>query len=267
MKRWKLSFVLLAGTVLFYTACKKGGSDLKPAPTTSNEQTASGQIAVNLAQSLAGSYGGVSLNDGVNAPGFASKSSSFHSLNSFNSLASTHGCGFFVDTNINFKTNIGDTIKSTTTGGISFHFKCDSTGASAGYRVVDSLTTAGKGPGYTFSDLIVQNYDVTGLNKANTKIELDGTLKAWVDIDFNKKNSTPISTHVRYTLDGVKVDLTSSPFNITDGTATFVADGSSAAGSYHFTGTITFLGNHKAKIVINGFTYHVNLITGVVTAG
>jgi hypothetical protein len=267
MKKWKLSIVLLAGIVLFYTACKKGGSDLKPAPTTSNEQVASGQIAANLAQSLAGSYGGVNLGDGVNAPGFASQSSSFHSLNSFTSLSSTHGCGFFVDTNINFKTNIGDSIKSTTTGGISFHFKCDSTGKSAGYTTVDSLTTAGKAPGYTFTDIIVQNYDITALNKANTKIELDGTLKAWVDIDFNKKGSTPLSTHVRYKLDGVKIDLTTSPFDITDGTVTFVADGSSSAGSYHFTGTITFLGNHKAKIVINGFTFHVDLITGIVTAG
>jgi hypothetical protein len=77
----------------------------------------------------------------------------------------------------------------------------------------------------------------------------------------------------QYILAGLTVDNSASPADITTGTATFTmttkdvgpqygANGKSA----NFSGTITFLGNHMAKLVITGGgSYNVNLITGVTT--
>jgi hypothetical protein len=260
----KLTFVLLVGVVLSYTACKKSGSSPAPTAKTANEQVASGQIAQNLAQSLAGVYGGASINDGIKAPALASAANSGRVINS---LTTNAACGFFIDSTINVKFKSGDT-SSTTTGDLEFHFKCDPiTGLSTGYTIFDSLMTAGKVPGSTDTAIIVQKYTIEALNAANTKIQLDGSLKSWVDIDFTKKGTVPFSLHNKFVLTGLKIDLTKSPADITDGTATFVSDGSSSSGIFHYTGTITFLGNYKVKVVINGFVFHVDLTTGVVTPG
>jgi len=262
--RLKLMPALLTGIILFYSACKKNANAPAPTAQTSVEQAASGQIAANLAQSLAGAYGGASINDGISAPAIATSSTSGRAINSLNSNSV---CGFFIDSTINVKNNSGDTIKSTTTGDLEFRFKCGSNGKSTGFTIFDSLRTAGKAPGYTFTDIIVQDYSVAGLNAANTLISLDGSLKSWVDITYDKKNTTPFSLHNKFVLSGLKIDLSKTPADIYDGTATFVSDGSSSAGIFHFTGTIVFLGNYKVKITINGFVFHANLLTGVVTPG
>jgi hypothetical protein len=53
--------------------------------------------------------------------------------------------------------------------------------------------------------------------------------------------------------------------DIVSGAATFTTSGSSAAGKWNYSGTVTFLGNYNVKIVINGTSYNVNLQTGVVS--
>jgi hypothetical protein len=258
---FKGAIMLFLGVVLFYTACKKASNAPAPAAQNSVEQAAGGQIATNLVQALSGAYGGVNVNDGIAAPSLASVNKTGPSINAITS------CGFFVDSTIFVKTNVGDSIKSTTTGDLEFHFKCGSNGKSKGFTIFDSLLTAGKAPGNTFTDIVVQKFDVESLNDANTKIAVDGTLKSWVDIIFNKAGSTPFSLHNRFVLTGLVVDLSSSPADIKSGTATFTSDGSSSAGIFHFTGTVVFLGNHKAEVTVNGFPFHVNFLTGVVTPG
>jgi len=53
--------------------------------------------------------------------------------------------------------------------------------------------------------------------------------------------------------------------DVVSGTASFTTTGSGVNGSWNYQGTITFLGNQTAKIVINGATYTVDLQTGVVS--
>lgn len=50
--------------------------------------------------------------------------------------------------------------------------------------------------------------------------------------------------------------------DITGGSASFITKGTGSNGSRSYTGTITFLGNHKATVTINGKTYNVDLRTG-----
>jgi hypothetical protein len=263
----KGTLVLLTGVVLSYTACKK--SDNSAASNSSSSSTVSqdvagGQIAVNLAQSLAGTYGGVSVNDGINTPSVATANTSGRAVNS---LKSSSVCGFYIDTALSYNTNIGDTIKSSSTGSIKFYFVCSGTNQAIGYTAYDSLKTTGKAPGYSFNDALVQAYDVTGLNPNNSRIGVDGTLKSFVDVTYTKTSLKASSLHNIFTLKGISVDL-SNPANVdfTSGEADFVSTGSTGSASWKYSGSIIFLGNHRAQIVFLSQKYYVDLLTGKVTS-
>jgi hypothetical protein len=256
-------FALLVGVSLFYTACKKS-SQSQPASQSQNDATVSGQIAMNLAQSLSGSFGGASIQDGVSPS--TSVTSSTSKLNNVRSLvrSKTSACGFFTDNGIDYTSNIGDTIKSTTKGSINYFFNCKN-GAATGYTVSDTLITTGTAPKYSFTYDISQDYDVTGLNTNNSQITLSGSLKSFVDFVYIKKyasNST--SVHNNYVLTDLVINQDDN-YDITSGTATFVSTGTNSYGNWEFTGSIEFLGNHRAAITFIGKEYYVDLLTGVVT--
>src|ERR1700760_2520850 len=60
--------LIIACVLLVYTSCRKDSSS-SPSSTTStpSSSTLSSQLAVNVAKSLSGSFGGVNLNDGVDS--------------------------------------------------------------------------------------------------------------------------------------------------------------------------------------------------------
>ena len=257
--KFKGALMLLAGTALMLNACTKSQT-AKPGgttpATTMSKQTAASQIALNLYQSLTGKFGGVNINDGVNTPAVAAtKMPKQVNSNGF-------VCGFFVDNGINFTTNIGDTIKSASHGSLAFYYVCDLTHA-IGYKATDTLTTIGFGPGYTFADGVSQNYIVSGLNSNNSLITLDGTIKS--SVAFNSIKGGKSFSYNVFTLSGLQVHLDQTPPDITSGKAVFVTTGGTGSSLYSLFGTLTFLGNHIAKIDYYDSIFYVNLITGKVT--
>jgi hypothetical protein len=253
----KRAIILLLGVALSYSACKK---DVKSTPVaqtqTASTDVVSTQVATNLAQSLSGAYGGVNLNSGISSPSLATNSSS----RAVNSLSSTATCGFFDDNGIDVKTNIGDTIKSETTGAIDFSFKCDTHGNHNGFINDDSLLTIGKAPGYAFTFDLTQHYNVSILADAN-HLEVDGNIKSFIDFIYTKKGTSPTSVHNKFVLSGLEIDLTKGA-DITGGTATFTSEGTYGGATWDLTGLVKFIGNHEATITINGKTVTVNLLTG-----
>lgn len=261
----KLTFkslaVLLIGIVLFYTACKNNNNP-QPASQAVTADMVSSQVALNIAQSLSGSYGGVSLQSGMNAPAIAAKGSNQTVSGRFNSLNSAFTlCGFFVDTVLNFNTNI-DTTQSHTNGSLKFYFNCTN-GVLTGYTAKDSIKTIGTTPSTSFNYTIVQNYQITS-NTAITILSVNGNLRAEVNIAYKNTKIKPTYVLNYYVLNGIVVDLTKGG-DMTGGTATFTSTGHNNYGSWTYNGVITFLGNHMADILINGKTYHANLLTGVVS--
>jgi hypothetical protein len=248
--------------VVFYTACKNNSTPQPSSQTTVTADMVSSQVALNIAQSLSGSYGGVSVQSGMSVPSFATKGANhtvtgrFNSLNSVNTL-----CGFTVDTILNFDSSV-DTIKSHTNGSIYFYFNCTN-GVSTGYTAKDSIKTIGTTPSTSFNYTIVQNYQITA-NTAITLLSVNGNLRAEVNIVYNNTKIKPTYIHNYYVLNGIVVDLTKGG-DMTGGTATFTSIGHNNYGSWTYTGVITFLGNHMADILISGKTYHANLLTGVVS--
>jgi hypothetical protein len=247
---------LLAGVAVLYSACTKTGINVKSDSTTTkaSDNVASSSIADNLAKSLAGSFGGASVKDGVTPSTNASTSKL--------KVQSTYNCGFYVDTSLNLVFNQGDTLKATKTGGTKYYFVCDGN-KTIGYDSVDSLNTVGSGPGYSFVYNIVQKYKVRGLNTNNSNFSIDGPMKAYVDNEYTKYK-TFSRVHNTYVFSNLYVHGDDN-FDITSGTATFRSEGKTNGGGWDYSGTIVFLGNHKAKLTFLNKIFLIDLITGTAT--
>jgi len=251
----RTSILLLCGVALIFNACKKSADTNPNTTAATNKQTASSQIALNLYNSLTGQFGGINVYNGVNTP--VVPNAAVKVVNSTN-----YTCGFYVNNGISYSTNIGDTIKSTSTGGLSFYYVCNN-GSAIGYNAQDTLTTVGTAPGYSFIDGLSQNYVVTGLNSNNSLVTVDGLIQATIALDRGKGGKS--LTYNSFKLSGLQVHLDQTPPDITSGTAVFVATGLSGTTAYSLYGTLTFLGNHIAKIDYYDSIYYVNLLTGKVT--
>lgn len=246
---------LLMGMAIFYSACKK--TDNKPASNATTD-AASTAIAKNLVQSLSGAFGGASIKDGIKISPNVVASASKLKMQSVDVQ-----CGFYSDSSLNLTFNQGDTLKSHTTGSIKYFFICND-GKAIGYDLLDSISTSGSGPGYAFAYALAQNYHVRGLNSNNSNFSLDGTLKSYVDNNYTVYVNSSASVHNIYTFSNLYVHADDN-FDITSGTATFESIGKTHSGAWDYSGTIVFLGNHKAKLTFLSKVYWVDLITGAVT--
>jgi hypothetical protein len=248
---------LLMGVAIFYSACKKTENKAGSTTTTTKpDNVASAAIAANLAQSLAGAFGGASIKDGVNP------SANFSASPKLKIQSNNYNCGFYIDTSLNLTFNQGDTLKAHKTGGVNYYFVCNDK-KTIGYDLVDSLTTVGSGPGYVFTYAIVQNYNVRGLNTNNSNFSLNGTMKSFTDNQYTKYK-TFSSVHNIYKFTNLYVHGDDN-FDITSGDATFESIGKTNGGGWDYSGTLHFLGNHKVQMTFLNHEYLVNMITGSVT--
>jgi len=248
---------LLMGVALFYSGCKK--TENTPASKGPTSDAVSAAIATNLVQSLSGAYGGASIKDGVGASAAITAASPKLKTQSLVS------CGFFTDNGLDVKYNQGDSIKTHTTGSVNYFFLCNSGDSNAvGYDLLDSLSADGKGPGYDFNFLVVQDYHIRGLNSNNSNFTLNGRLKSWVDFDYNLKPKSSTSVHNVFHFTDLEIHADDN-FDIVSGDATFESKGLTTTGAWDYSGTIHFLGNHKAKLTFLSKVYWVDLLTGVVT--
>ncbi|NHA04510.1 hypothetical protein G7092_11925 [Mucilaginibacter sp. HC2] len=283
----KILLVALAGTALFYTACRKevklNPNSKPPASKIDTASLATGQIIRNITQTLSGAYGGVNISKGLILPDLTTIRQSKPLI-----IGLVNLCSFFPDTVVNYRTVIGDTIKSETTGLFKFYFSCDTVRAPGakypdftglnGYVAYDSLATTGQTPSGLFVHNVKAFYEAKALDKdaplaingsANKLISFNnGSIKSFVDTASTKKTQIPSSIHAYYTLNNVNkvtVDLTKNG-DITAGAIAFAAIGEVNGIKWYYEGVINFLGNHKASVVIKNKTYNVDLLTGKVTA-
>jgi len=255
----KGALIALAGMALSYSACKKDGSAV-PAKTSSTTTTTtttgydavSSQVASNFSQALAGSMGGANLNEGL-TPSFGG----------VYPPGTSALCGFVADSNINYKTNVGDSIKTTVTGQSKFFFDC-LFGKPIGYTLVDALVTYGTAPGYAFTYDVAQGYQIKSLNTTATQLGVDGTLQAFKDIVYSDKAYKPYSEHDSFVILNAEVDISTKGKNsINAGSATFKTQGQNPDGTtWNYVGTMVFIGNNIGKLTFYGHVYYVDLGTG-----
>ena len=255
--------------VFFYTACKK--SETKPdAKTLSAIDTSNAKIALNLMHGLTGVYGGANINDGVKAESNITDGQN-HGAIIFKKVPL---CGFTIDTTFNRKAKSADSAK-TFFGNFKFIYTC-STDRPDGYIVHDSLVNVATSTRFKNSFTAAQDYTVKALDTTYKLVSTNGSILSVTDnaiyedgfsvgYDYNYNS---------YSLKGLKIDFTKGSADIITGTAEFKSTtsylhvGDKEATEVSNTGTITFLGNHKARLHLNekNKSYSVDLLTWVVTA-
>lgn len=262
--------ILMAAVVLFfYTACRKSATkpDVK---TLSAIDTSNTKIALNLMHGLTGVYGGASINDGVKAESNITDGQS-HGATVFKKVPL---CGFTIDTTFNTKAKSADTAKIFF-GNFKFIYTC-SADRPDGYIVHDSLVNVATSTRFKNSFTAAQDYTVKALDTTYKLVSTNGSILSVTDnaiyqdgfsvgYDYNYNS---------YTLRGLKIDFTKGSADIITGVAEFKSTtgylhvGDKAVTEVSYTGTITFLGNHKARLHINekNKSYSVDLVSGMVTA-
>lgn len=229
--------------LLVYTSCRK---DSTTGPSTTTTSTAlNKQIALTLSKSLAGTFGGVNLKDGLNV--------SVEDHLGPHQACGCHDnplCGFFTDSLVNYNTTIGDTTVHTG-GSLRFYFNCVD-GKLSGYTAFDSLVTVKTTKASVSEYHVQQLYNIAALDSENNFIGVNGTndLRTYVTYTNGAPSEDGGAT---YTLTNLKIDLVHK--DIVSGTATVKA----FSPTWNLTGTITFLGNHQADFTSNGTTTRITL--------
>ena len=237
-----------------YTSCRK--AENVPAPSTSTQSASndavSGQIAVNIAKSLSGTYGGVNINDGVDSISLSNHNGPQHGYNA------SALCGFYSDSLVNYTCKSGDT--TTHTGGnLKFYFNCKD-GKSTGYTAYDSLVTVKTTPKVVYNYFVKQYYTIKCLDDKHTFTGVDGEIDFTNSVICSDKSIVANIGSASYILKDLTIDLCHN--DILSGTATFQAYGTNNNQNWSLSGSVTFLGNHMADVLINNKVYHVNVLTG-----
>jgi hypothetical protein len=266
---FKIIPAVLISVLCIYTACQKSN-------VTSNNQTIdpkllSSQIALSFYNSISGQYGGVNINGGIQTPANLALNPTGPRINGLNSY-----CGYTVDTTYTNTATVHDTTKTSTTH-FKFVYGCDGNNVDK-YTVNDTITISQKGALFANTSKLTQSYLVKALDQTYKLVSMDGGITtAFHNSTLNSAHATTEyhDVNTQYTLNGVKVDLSSGTADVTVGTATFntqttdVTPANTKGVNNIFNGTITFLGNHQATISVNIYgdikSYKVNLITGVAT--
>ncbi|MBK0378977.1 hypothetical protein [Mucilaginibacter segetis] len=251
--RLKSVFILLTAVAFTYTSCQKAATNTNSSKP--DNATISAQIALNLYNSINGTYGGVNVGDGLPV---------IHGASSNGLKVNDISCGTTTESPISYTTNSGDTVKSTVTGHSSYTINCDETNFSIlGYTLVDSTTTIGTAPGYNFHYIIKENYDVATLNSTYTLVSLKGTQTSVISTASTTSADESTSQTNEYTLKDFQIKgHDGNPTTIIAGTALFVVNGTKNGESYSFTGSIEFMPTDKAKLSFDGKVFMVNLLTG-----
>ncbi|HTE01506.1 MAG TPA: hypothetical protein VK668_19600 [Mucilaginibacter sp.] len=250
---------IMVCVALIYTSCRKADNSPIPSDNTAvkpTNDTISGQIALNLAQSLAGNYGGVNIMDGVDSVSLAGHNGPQHAKNG------SALCGFFTDSLVDYNRTVADTTYHTG-GNLTFYFDCKD-GKPTGYTAYDSLMTMKITPQATGQYFVKQYYTIKCLTDDRKFIGVNG------DLYYEHSTITQCTCHsthtevenANYVLKDLKINVCGCSRDILSGTATFKAYGR----NWSVTGSITFLGNYRADVLINGVVYHVDMKTHKVIA-
>jgi len=255
---YKLTLIAAAGIILTYFGCSKLKEDTTT--NTADPTVVSTEIASNLSEALYGEQAGFSISDGLDNP----TNVVFKSKGKLNVESVSHfACGSKMDTTFSFKLGDSDTSKIDIWEKFKYQVACTNNKRSS-ITVNDSLNMVLVGGGASITAKYGKNFVLRSLNPgvSNLKLQLDGTLNAYVNGTYKVGTVTkPISASFNFKLVGLLIDRTADA-DITGGTATFATKGTYEGKTWNYSGTITFLGNHKATFTINGKVYTINIKTG-----
>ena len=250
-------FVLVAGVALMFTACKKSSSTSSGVNPQTPKQVSS-FVALNLSSSLFGSTG-------VNLSGGAGAASTFavHTKGKVLNDLTNPQCGQVVDTTLSYTQAMGDTSVALS-GNIKFSFSCVNSNVN-GFTLAENLDIKITTPQLTATNTTGEAVTLLVLDPTNSNSDftLTGTLNSNSNLIYKTSAGKSGTSNFAYKLGTLTYDPNAG--DVISGSASFTTSGSGASGTWNYAGTITYLGNHVAKVTINGFAYTVNTETGVVS--
>ena len=255
----KLQAAVLLSMAVVLSACHKKKSD----QPQQDAQTVSGQVALNIAKTLYGSFGGLDLADSLSEKTPAAAARRAIMLNTIkskiHSRATNSGCGLSIDSVIN-TTTIGNTTTSVK-GNITLGILCNKDSIPSGISFLEDLNIqsgAGK-PSlfYTINEKLT--IQPTDLQNEDSDILLNGTATLSSADQLNGKNDTESYS---YTFKALTIDNNGA---LKGGSATFQTSGKKSNSEWSYSGTIVFISKDQVKITINGKIYTVNTSTGKVS--
>ncbi len=268
--KFKITSVLLVtlAIALSFTSCKRSQT---VAPTTTwkpNPDLVAKEIASSLYKSLTGQMGGTNVNDGIKAPASLVKHSS-KSLNDVSSL-----CGYTLDTA--YTSWVARDTDFWTSTKLVFTNTCTANSVN-GYIVYDSVKTEVRNSTFINSAINIQKYNVTALDNSFKLVSCNGSVytKIWNDLSATSTAKEVYhEIEATYNLQGLKINLTNTQGDITEGTATYVSyskDINPQTGIegviINYSGKIEFEGNYKAKLTIDpGHLYTIDFQANTITA-
>jgi hypothetical protein len=261
--------VTLMAAAFVHMGCKKSVPD----PTAGNLSAAemSKQMAVSLYKSLSGQYGGANINDGIKAPLSLAPGKKRPKVNTVNTY-----CGLVIDTTYNFTEMVADTAKGYF-GHYKFTYGCTSNVLDS-YVLDDSIANTVNCNLYTATYKLTQKYFVKAIDQTYKISSVGGSIGFSSHAALYNQLRTSSQYHnadIHYQLKGVRVDISTGIADVIQGEAAFTARisnfDSKIKADNNFDGTITFLSNRMARVLINfnneTKVYLVNMITSQVAAG
>jgi hypothetical protein len=289
----KLNFTSLIFTIAVcafcFTSCKKDSikTTVKNTNITESNKAAAIQLAVSFYKSVSGANGGAELKNGIKLSSVGSLSKKGLVLLSTNPL-----CGFQFDTTADNTVHISDTARYHYGGHYSFTYTC-SGDSPDGYINDNNFFTCLRTTNTLDTLIVSQKYNVKALDNTYKLVSLNGTMETHEGKQvFNGPfypygpsfniNLDAISDYVQYKLNDIKVDVSSGVPDMISGTAKSTdyhsirnKDNTNVDLFYVYYSTITFLGNHLARIEMQiatdfgapgptVYVFTVNVLTGQV---
>ncbi|MCB0430020.1 MAG: hypothetical protein H6585_12370 [Flavobacteriales bacterium] len=166
-------------------------------------------------------------------------------------------------------TTVTDTIQNSGSGGQiswSFYFDysntytCDSASHLESIHTVTHKSGDYQGPHRSCDYNANADLTITGLAPGNHTVTYDGTLHRQGSHSFTDKNGNTTSANATLDVTLNQVVVTRFLGMTQSGTADFTLSGTNAQGTaFNYSGSIQFLGNHKAILTINGNTYNIRV--------
>jgi hypothetical protein len=252
-----LKFTLIVALVAFAISCKKSDTSTSAAVTIDE----AADMAASSVSSNTFGFATVADNVGINAQTLTSVGSAGgQAVNSVGTNATTHQtCG----------TTIADSISASgKTNDVTFSYfykfirtlNCNAN--SQPDNVSNAITFKGSidGPRITSVDAGTSTVTIGGLTTNATTFVVNGKYSRKGAFTSKVGGKATGTSDVEITATNV---LLSKPArNIVSGTATITISGSSAKGTFSFTGTMAFSGNNTATLTVGTTVYIINLLTG-----
>ncbi|NNU34876.1 hypothetical protein HK413_13975 [Mucilaginibacter sp. S1162] len=116
------------------------------------------------------------------------------------------------------------------------------------------------GPRLTSNDTGTSNITIAGLTSNATNFVINGTYNR--KGSFTSKVAGKANGSSNVTITATNVLLSKPGREIAGGSATITIAGSAAAGTFNYTGILSFKGNNQATLTVDSKIYLINLLTG-----